>query len=70
MYTPSLCKQTISINEKTHKNSNQISPLENANIAPQQRKGEVVKTKRHLKKKEFILRSWNLCIYSTNLKEF
>lgn len=44
MYTPSLCKQTISINEKTH--NNQVSPLEIANIAPQQRKGEVVKTKR------------------------
>lgn len=54
MYTPSLCKQTISINEKTY--SNQILPLEIANIAPQQRKGEVVKTKRHLKKKEFILK--------------
>lgn len=44
MFTPSLCKQTFSIKEKTH--SNQISPLEIANIAPQQRKGEVVKNKK------------------------
>lgn len=39
MFTPTLCKQTISINKKTH--SNQISPIETANIAPQQRKEEV-----------------------------
>lgn len=44
MFTPSLCKQTISINEKTH--SNQISPIEIANIAPRQKKGEVVKNKK------------------------